>query len=213
MAWANAPADVARGAKPIEVEGLTKTVAARVMALALPGQILLSAIAYTLARRSEHELPPEYGNVVWLAHGRYELKGVGEPLGVYEVGHADVAPLRHPADSSKAWRSKALWRSPLALATAGAVIIAAMAVPVFLALRSPDALGFTERDWVVIGEVVNVNADKSLDAVLGSAFRIGIEQSRFINVVPDMQVRQALERMQRTPNTSVDRAIATEIAL
>ena len=32
MVWDNAPADVARGAKPIEVEGLAKPVAARLMA-------------------------------------------------------------------------------------------------------------------------------------------------------------------------------------
>lgn len=213
MVWANAAADVARGAKPVEVEGLAKTVAARLTALALPGQILLSAIAYTLARRGEHELPPEYGTVRWLAHGRYEVKGSREPVTVYEVGETDVAPMRHPPDSAKAWRSKGLWRSRVALATAGALMVAGVAVALFLTLRSQQALGFTERDWVVIGEVVNVNADKRLDAVLGSAFRIGIEQSRFINVVPDIQVRQALERMQRPPTTPVDRAIATEIAL
>jgi putative peptide modification system cyclase len=213
MVWANAASDVARGAKPIEVEGLAKTVAARLMALALPGQILLSAVAYTLARRGEHELRPEYGNVRWLPHGRYQVKGIHEPVTVYEVGETDVAPLRHPPDSSKAWRPKALWRSPLALAAVGAVMVAAAAVPVFLTLRSQHALGFNERDWVVVGEVVNINADKRLDAVLGTAFRIGIEQSRFINVVPDMQVRQALDRMQRPPTTPIDREMATEIAV
>src|SRR5437762_1411098 len=172
------------------------------MALALPGQVLLSAIAYTLARRGENELLTHYPSVRWLAHGRYEVKGVREPVTVYEVGEADVAPMRHPPNSSKAWRTKGPWRSPLALVAAGAVVIAAVAVPLFLTLRSQHALGFTERDWVVLGEVVSVNADKQLDAALGSAFRMGIEQSRFINVVPDMQVRQALERMQRPPDTS-----------
>ena len=213
MVWANAPGDVGRGAKPIEVEGLAKTVAARLTALALPGQILLSAVAYTLARRSEHELLPEYSSVRWVAHGRYEVKGIREPVTVHEVGEIDVAPMRHPPDSPKGWRSKPRWRSPFALATAGAVMVAAVAIPIFLALRSQQALGFTERDWVVIGEVVNVNADKRLDTVLASAFRIGIEQSRFINVVSDLQVRQALERMRRTPDTPLDRATATEVAL
>jgi putative peptide modification system cyclase len=132
---------------------------------------------------------------------------------VYEVGEADIGPMRHPPDSSKAWRTKALWRKPVPLAAAGAVMLTAVAVTVFLIFRSQHALGFTERDWVVLSEVVNVNADKQLDAVLGSAFRIGIEQSRYINVLPDTQVRQTLERMQRPANTSIDRAIATEVAL
>lgn len=213
MVWANAPVDVARGAKPVEVEGLAKTVAARLTSLALPGQILLSAVAYTLARRGEQELQAKYANLRWLAHGRYEVKGSREPVAVYEVGETDIAPMRHPPDSAKAWRSKGLWRSRAALATAGVVMVVGVTVALFLTLRSQQALGFTERDWVVIGEVVNVNADKRLDAVLGSAFRIGIEQSRYINVVPDIQVRQALERMQRPPNTPIDRAMATEIAL
>ena len=42
---------------------------------------------------------------------------------------------------------------------------------------------------------------------------LGDMMQRFINVVPDMQVRQALERMERPPNTPIDRAMATEIAL
>ena len=41
----NPPEDVARGAKPLEVEGLAKAVAARVMSLAGNGRILLEGIA------------------------------------------------------------------------------------------------------------------------------------------------------------------------
>ena len=39
----NSPADVARGAKPLEVDGIAKAIAARVMSVASGGQILLSA--------------------------------------------------------------------------------------------------------------------------------------------------------------------------
>jgi class 3 adenylate cyclase len=41
----NAPEDVARGAKPIEVEGIAKPLAARVMSLARGGQTLLTQAA------------------------------------------------------------------------------------------------------------------------------------------------------------------------
>src|SRR5688572_2015680 len=43
MTWSNTEKDVQAGAKPLEVEGLAKPVAARLMALALPGQILVSS--------------------------------------------------------------------------------------------------------------------------------------------------------------------------
>jgi hypothetical protein len=79
-------------------------------------------------------------------------------------------------------------------------------------MRSESALGFAERDWVVIGDLVNMNADQSFDITLASAFRIGIEESRYVNVVSDTAVRQALVRMQRDPKTRVDRD-GSEIAL
>ncbi|MFZ1222728.1 MAG: adenylate/guanylate cyclase domain-containing protein, partial [Dokdonella sp.] len=40
--WDNSSEDIAKGAKPVEVEGLVKPVTSRLMNLALPGQILLS---------------------------------------------------------------------------------------------------------------------------------------------------------------------------
>jgi hypothetical protein len=101
----------------------------------------------------------------------------------------------------------------VSLALATVTLLATAAVLLYLSMRSEPVLAFAKRDWVVIGDLVNVNADKTLDAALATAFRIGIEESRFINVVPDIQVRQALERMQRLPTTPIDRGLASEIAL
>jgi class 3 adenylate cyclase/TolB-like protein len=132
MVWDNVPADVARGAKPMEVEGLAKPVAARLMGLALPGQILLSAMAQTLAQRAERELDPRAGGLRWLAHGRYHFKGVPEPVVVYEVGEPGIAPLRPPPDSVKAWRTKAWWRRPAPVAVAALAVLVAVAVPLYM---------------------------------------------------------------------------------
>ena len=213
MTWDNAPADVARGAKPMEVEGLAKPVAARLMAMARPGQILLSDVAQTLAQRGERELGSRAGGVRWLAHGRYQFKGLPEPLTVYEVGETGIAPMRAPPNSAKAWRAKPWWRRPLSLALATLALLVMIAVPLYMFLRSEPVLAFAARDWVVLGDLVNVNADKVFDVTMGTAFRIGIEQSRFINVLPDVQVRQALGRMQRDSATRIDREVASEIAL
>src|SRR5437764_3690098 len=48
----NSPRDVARGAKPLEVEGLAKATAARVMSLAGNGRTLLTRATYDFARRA-----------------------------------------------------------------------------------------------------------------------------------------------------------------
>lgn len=100
----NPPEDVARGAKPLEVEGLAKPLAARLMALAQGGQTLLTRAAFDVARRSAVGADLGTGGVRWLAHGAYLLKGVDEPVEVFEVGEPGSAPLAPPPDSEKARR-------------------------------------------------------------------------------------------------------------
>ncbi len=102
----NHPADVARGAKPLEVEGLAKAMAARFMSLAAGGQTLISRGVYDMARRAAVgvgvESLPE--GLHWMEHGRYRMKGVEEPVAVFEVGVEGAAPLQAPADSEKVTR-------------------------------------------------------------------------------------------------------------
>jgi predicted ATPase/class 3 adenylate cyclase len=102
----NAFADVARGAKPVEVEGLTKRLAARIMALARGGQTLLSAAAV----QSLGESLPSGAQLE--SHGNYRLKGLDAPLEIFELGVAD-APFAPPPDFDKGYRvvrADDLWR-------------------------------------------------------------------------------------------------------
>ncbi|HWU53548.1 MAG TPA: putative peptide modification system cyclase, partial [Tahibacter sp.] len=112
LVWQNDPGDVVHGAKPLEVEGLVKPVTARLASLALPGQILVSGVAASLAQRAHGELGANADRTRWINHGRYRFKGVPEPLVVYEVGEAGIAPLRLPPYSGKAWREVPWWRRP-----------------------------------------------------------------------------------------------------
>jgi class 3 adenylate cyclase len=100
-------ADVALGAKPIEVEGLAKPFAARVMSLARGGQTLVSdALRLALADTLGPTLCIE-------SHGNYRLKGIEEPVEVFELGFRDTCSFAPPADSDKAYRvvrDKDLWR-------------------------------------------------------------------------------------------------------
>ena len=99
----NAPDDVARGAKPLEVEGLAKAVAARVMSLAGNGRILLTRTAYDFARRAAVGASEE-AQLRWALHGRYRMAGVEDPLEVCEVAAPGVQALTPPASSEKAQR-------------------------------------------------------------------------------------------------------------
>ena len=90
----NSQSDVARGAKPLEVEGVAKAVAARVMSIANGGQTLLSADA----RKALGEVTLRLES-----HGHWRMNGIAEPLELFEIGDtsASFAP---PPDAAKGYR-------------------------------------------------------------------------------------------------------------
>jgi predicted ATPase/class 3 adenylate cyclase/tetratricopeptide (TPR) repeat protein len=90
----NPAADVALGAKPVEVEGIAKATTARIMALAHPGQTLLSAQA---ARALDGGARPLY------SHGHWRLKGLADPVELLEAA-APGSACPTPADHPKAYR-------------------------------------------------------------------------------------------------------------
>jgi predicted ATPase/class 3 adenylate cyclase len=90
----NTAADIARGAKPIEVDGLAKPTAARVMSLASGGQTLMTSEArWALgATRAATE-----------SHGHWLLRGISHPIELFEVGEPGTV-FTPPADSEKVYR-------------------------------------------------------------------------------------------------------------
>ena len=90
----NSADDVARGAKPLEVDGLAKPTAARVMSLARGGQTLLTPEARQALGETQLALQ---------SHGHWVLKGVSEPVELFEVG-ADPAAFAPPPDGEKVYR-------------------------------------------------------------------------------------------------------------
>lgn len=90
----NSRSDVARGAKPLEVDGTAKAVAARVMSIANEGQTLISADARNALGEITRRLE---------SHGYWRMKGVAEPIELFEIGDAD-APFVPPPDAAKAYR-------------------------------------------------------------------------------------------------------------
>ncbi len=211
--WENSAEEVARGAKPVEVEGLSKPVAARLMALALPGQILMSSVAHELAARAEVELTASGRPLEWKDHGRYRLKGASDAVSVHEVGECDVAHFRTPPGNSKAQRMLPWWRRPPAIAAQAVIALALVAVSVWVVLRTEPGIAFAARDWVVVGQLVNSTSEPLLDDSLDIAFRQGLAQSRHVNVLTSQQVREALTRMKLDPNSvRVDRSVGSELA-
>ena len=212
LTWRNSEESVRVGAKPIEVEGLAKPNAARLMSMARPGQILLSAVAEPLAHRAARELGERGQHLIWKSLGRWRFKGVPEPQEIFEVGEPGIAPLRAPPNSPKAWRAVPLWRRPAMLAAQLALVVA-VGIGGWFVTRPAPAIAFGERDWVVVGDLRNLTGQTVLDESLEQAFRISLEQSRHVNVLSDLKTRDTLARMQLPADTVIDRDIASEIAL
>ncbi len=90
----NSAEDVEQGAKLLEIDGIAISIAARVMSLALGSQTLASEDA----RRALSE-----GKWALQSHGHWMLKGLSEPVELFEVApHANA--FTTPPDGEKAYR-------------------------------------------------------------------------------------------------------------
>lgn len=212
IVWDNAPETIAAGARQFNAEGLAKPVAARLMALAEPGQVLLSEVACALAQRAQGELPETLEGVSWQHHGAYRFKGVSAPMQVYEVGERGRAPLRSPHSGYKARRVLPAWQR-YALGALPVFGLIALVLVVGGLLKPTPAIAFRERDWVVLGSVNNQTGDVRFDDSLGTALRIALDQSRYVNVLSELRVRDTLARMTRKEDTPLDRALGAEVAI
>jgi predicted ATPase/class 3 adenylate cyclase len=90
----NSVEDVALGAKLLEVDGLAKPTAARVMSLARGGQTLLTREAREDLGKTELKVE---------SHGHWQIKGVVDPIELFEVGDPE-ARMQPPPDSDKVYR-------------------------------------------------------------------------------------------------------------
>lgn len=213
LLWENSQEAIDIGAKPLEVEGLAKPLAARLLAMARPGQVLVSAVAEALARRaSKDELGNLRDRLVWKSHGAWYLKGVPTAQEVFEVGEIGTAPLRRPLSGPKAWRALPLWRRPAALMLQTLLAIGLVS-GLWYASRSEPAIAFSQRDWVVLADINNLATDDTLNLPLEQGLRIALEQSRYLNVMSSDQVDAALELLGHSDAPQLTRELAIDVAL
>ena len=103
----NSPEEVARGAKPLEIEGFSRPMAARLMALADRRQTLITRSVFDLARqaaRGDHPLADP--TIRWSCHGEYRLSGLKKRVEVCEVGIDGTAPFTTPESPGSAQKAR-----------------------------------------------------------------------------------------------------------
>ncbi len=211
--WENTPEDIARGAKPVEVEGLAKPVAARLASLALPRQILLSGVAASIARRGNEEILEDCPEAQWRSHGLYRIRGIAEPTEVAQIGEPQVADFAPPRNRAVAHRILPWWRRTSTLAAAALLLTLGIGLTTWTIMRQPPKIAFAARDWVVIGDVQNFTGQDDFDKTIDTAIRLGLQQSRYVNVISSSKMRQTLAQMQTQSSTVIDAKVGAEVAL
>ncbi len=197
----NPAQDVLHGAKPIEVQGLAKPIAARLMSLAQGGQTLLSRAAFDLSRRAMEEEPSQDHPVRWLSYGEYSFKGVAEGLRVFEVGVEGLAPLTPPADVEKARRVVAggaegrRWRWPAIALVLVAALLLALAVKQ-LVLPSGGSTSVRTRPAIAVLGFKNLSGRTEiawLSTALAELFSTDLATGGQLRLIPG----ESIARMKR----------------
>src|SRR5271157_3813348 len=112
-----------------------------------------------------------------------------------------------PASGAVPAARKRSWKIP---AVAAAVLIAALiGGGLFFRSRRADAL--TEKDTVVLADFVNTTGDAVFDGTLKQALAVQLEQSPYLNIVPESKIREALRLMGKSADERITNDVAREI--
>jgi tetratricopeptide (TPR) repeat protein len=90
-----------------------------------------------------------------------------------------------------------------------AVVGAAVAGGFFLHSRSTAKL--TEKDSVLLADFVNTTGDAVFDGTLKQALAVQLEQSPYLNIVPESKIREALKLMGKSSDERLTNDIAREL--
>jgi serine/threonine protein kinase/tetratricopeptide (TPR) repeat protein len=164
--------------------------------------------------------------------GRAIAHSSGSVLAATESGPSAVTtpPSPHPASSHSVAVSSGVSSgvSPAAVSSAAAsaavsavspprksLMLLGLAVGVLVLLiaaglyfRSRQSAKLTEKDSVLIADFVNTTGDAVFDGTLKQALAVQLEQSPYLNIVPESKIREALRLMGR----SADERLTTEVA-
>jgi serine/threonine protein kinase/Tfp pilus assembly protein PilF len=113
------------------------------------------------------------------------------------AGSSSVVP------ASRARSKTLLWAS-----LAAVVVVVALAVG-FVFIHRSSAL--TEKDSILITEFVNTTGDPVFDGTLKQALASQLEQSPFLNILPESRIQQALQYMGRPSSQRISAEIGREI--
>ncbi len=126
---------------------------------------------------------------------------------LHRRGYRFIAPVgtAEQAVSGPRARSQPVWVGPLAVVALLAVLVAAWLV----FFRPAPAL--TESDHILLADWVNHTGDPIFEGTLKQGLAVKLEESPFLNIVSDQQVRETLRLMERSSDEPITAEVGQEI--
>lgn len=113
--------------------------------------------------------------------------------------------------SERRWFRLRSQSKKLVLGSAAALIVAILA---FLYWRSHRPTpNFSERDTLVIADFANTTGETIFNDILRKALALELEQSPYLNVLPERKVQAAIQQMEKLPEQAITPEIAQEVCL
>jgi tetratricopeptide (TPR) repeat protein len=98
------------------------------------------------------------------------------------------------------------------LASVTVVLLAGLLAGAYY-FRSQNAQRLTDKDSIVVADFANSTGDPVFDDTLKTALAVALNQSPFLNVLPDNRVAQTLKLMMRPRETKLTPEIARELCV
>jgi len=128
------------------------------------------------------------------------------------ISHAPVSTPSLPAVTSSSLVSATTApRKRWKFLIAAAVVLIAVLIAGGLFLRSKQSSKLTEKDSVLLADFVNTTGDAVFDGTLKQALAVQLEQSPYLNIVPESRIREALRFMGKPADERITNDVAREI--
>jgi tetratricopeptide (TPR) repeat protein len=157
----------------------------------------------------------ESGRAVVASSGSVEVAQETGPQAVARVGRGSSLSGKVAAASSgsvsavpgSVTPTKKQWKILIPVAL---VVLAAM-IAGGLYLRSRQSAKLTEKDSILLADFINTTGDAVFDGTLKQALAVQLEQSPYLNILPESRIHEALKFMGRSGDERVTSDVAREI--
>ena len=185
-----------------DVYGDGINIASRLEQMCIAGGIVFSNYIYNEIKNQDNY------DTVYL--GAFSLKNIKEDVDIYAL---DLEDLNVPKpEDFKHYRARSVKKRRALIFSIFILVISISLISAFTILKSGNDY-FSNRGWILLMPLENKTQKFNLSGSLDNVLKSGIQQSGYINILPDSRIRASLGRMGRSVTDSVDMKTAKEIAI